>query len=239
MKRGNCLSVTPCFIVLVRKWVSQGRRPSQCSLPTSHSMLYCPLYTLVTENLRISTHTDCWQKEYSKRPTFSEVLWQLKNIEREEFMTSTSLDEFVSIQSTWKSEIQQQFLKFKREESVSQRYLKSAYICWLSPWLTLVTIYVVLGLTVCSLALVLPLCPMITMKDAERYRNSCNKSKCRVVHDIVNPYMYIVHVDIQLPEEWGLIYMSWLLPFAPITADANVYMYMYICVLTKMFEGSL
>lgn len=35
-------------------------------------------------------------------------------------MTSTSFDDFASMQSTWKSEIQEQFLKFKREESVSQ-----------------------------------------------------------------------------------------------------------------------
>lgn len=34
-------------------------------------------------------------------------------------MSSTSFDDFLSIQSTWKTEIQEQFLKFKREESVS------------------------------------------------------------------------------------------------------------------------
>lgn len=68
----------------------------------------------------IRLHTACWQNEYSKRPAFSEVLRQLRDIEREEFMTSTNFDDFASMQSTWKSEIQEQFLKFKREESVSQ-----------------------------------------------------------------------------------------------------------------------
>ncbi|CAI8048355.1 Mitogen-activated protein kinase kinase kinase 9 [Geodia barretti] len=59
----------------------------------------------------------CWQKEHTKRPPFTEILDRLKNIELEEFMSSTSFDDFLSIQSTWKTEIQEQFLKFKREES--------------------------------------------------------------------------------------------------------------------------
>jgi hypothetical protein len=61
----------------------------------------------------------CWQKEHTKRPPFTEILGRLKNIEQEEFMSSTSFDDFLSIQSTWKTEIHEQFLKFKREESVS------------------------------------------------------------------------------------------------------------------------
>ena len=67
-------------------------------------------------------HTACWQKEYSKRPPFTEILVRLKDIEHEEFVTSTSLDDFLSIQSTWKSAIQEQFLKFKMEERVSGAY---------------------------------------------------------------------------------------------------------------------
>ena len=33
-------------------------------------------------------------------------------------MSSTSFNDFLSIQTTWKTEIHEQFLKFKREESV-------------------------------------------------------------------------------------------------------------------------
>lgn len=126
---------------IARKWVNQpgySVAPVQCNKSSLSSANHtqtcepairkCSISQFIVRSALIChhvyyctcLHTACWQNEYSKRPTFSEILKQLRNIEREEFMTSTSFDDFASIQSTWKSEIQEQFLKFKREESVSQ-----------------------------------------------------------------------------------------------------------------------
>ena len=74
---------------------------------------------LTDTHTHIHTHVACWQKAYSDRPSFTEILSTLKDIEREEFMTTTSLDDFLSIQSIWRSEIKEKFLKFKTEEIVS------------------------------------------------------------------------------------------------------------------------
>ena len=64
-------------------------------------------------------------------------------------MSSTSFDEFLSIQSTWKSEIQERFLKFKREESVSQKSLSlsvSYTVCVIC--VCVVTVWSFISLTV-------------------------------------------------------------------------------------------
>ena len=65
------------------------------------------------------THTDCWVRDHSNRPSFIDIQVNLKEVEGESFFSATSHEEFRSIQSSWKEEIQRNFLELKKIETVS------------------------------------------------------------------------------------------------------------------------
>ena len=60
----------------------------------------------------------CWKRQHSERPSFHEVLITLSQIQQSEF-SHTSDEEFKSLQSTWKIEIQKRFKELKKIETVS------------------------------------------------------------------------------------------------------------------------
>ncbi len=87
----------------------------------THTHIHCICTrTYIHTHTHIHTHTDCWQRTHSDRPTFTEILVHLKEAEEESFFSSTSHEVFRSIQSSWKDEIRERFVELKKIEAVSQ-----------------------------------------------------------------------------------------------------------------------
>jgi len=63
--------------------------------------------------------SECWEREYTKRPSFVEIVADIKAMQSSEFCHSTSEEEFRSLQTLWKGEIQKKFVELKKMELVS------------------------------------------------------------------------------------------------------------------------
>ena len=64
--------------------------------------------------------TGCWRRDHVERPLFKDILADIKSLERSKFYTTTSHEEFRTMQSTWRGEIQKKFMELKKMEHVSK-----------------------------------------------------------------------------------------------------------------------
>lgn len=69
----------------------------------------------------ISPLTACWRRDHVERPSFEDILMDIKNLEDSEFFSDLSDQEFLTMQSTWRDEIQKKFVELKKMEHVRER----------------------------------------------------------------------------------------------------------------------
>ena len=123
VRTNNC-----CVVFCLHYWVREefgmgsglwGTTPHQSTIPhiihtqnLTRYWVYLSIYYLQL--------TGCWERVYTERPSFMDILQRLKAAEDEAFFSSTSHEVFRSIQSSWKEEIRGKFIELKKVEAVSQ-----------------------------------------------------------------------------------------------------------------------
>ena len=79
------------------------------------------------KNARMSTKklwlflylTACWKRNHVTRPSFERISAEIKSLQCSEFCSSTSHEDFKTMQSMWRGEIQQKFVELKKMQIVS------------------------------------------------------------------------------------------------------------------------
>ncbi len=93
-------------------------------------MAYTPKNYIFLPSLSLSL-SDCWKRNYVKRPSFTDIVKDIKNLESSEFYTTTSHEDFRTMQSTWRGEIQKKFVEQKRMEPVSVCVCVCIYVMYM------------------------------------------------------------------------------------------------------------
>ena len=100
--------------------------------PPPLSPLFSPLPLLpllLLSPLPSSPSSACWRRDHAERPSFVKILKDIQCLEGSDFCTATSHEEFRTMQSTWRGEIQRKFVELKKMEHVSARGYVCMYVC--------------------------------------------------------------------------------------------------------------
>ena len=97
--------------------VSQNRLPYCLTKMTSRSW---KMISMINHNPCV--RADCWMRDYAERPSFEQILEEVTSLEDSDFCDSTDDEQFRSMQTMWRGEIQKKFVELKKMEHVSQQF---------------------------------------------------------------------------------------------------------------------